>query len=256
MSDAYNNLETKMFDLKKFTLKDMTECGSFLRKLGNGASSMEETANRIVKHLWTSFTENHPLEPSCALIRFFITCPFKKLEPALQNFASLMLGYEHILPAKKCLALLASSGVKPEWNSRNSSLRHKAIPLASEYLEEQSPMIYQLVKQFGLEVRNVIEPDEHILVEIDQKSYNVFYVPEALGSPYVPAQDDFVIPYGIKSVLGFGGMLPSGDLFAIIIFSKILIPHNAANMFKTIALNAKIAILPFVGNQIFSDVEL
>jgi hypothetical protein len=89
-------------------------------------------------------------------------------------------------------------------------------------------------------------------MQLEQKNYNVFYVGEAVGSPYIPAQRDFVIPFGIKSVLGFGGLLPSScDLFAIILFSKHHIPRETANLFKPLALSAKLSLLPFVGETIF-----
>jgi hypothetical protein len=46
---------------------------------------------------------------------------------------------------------------------------------------------------------------------------------------------------GVKSVLGFGGMLPSRDLFAVILFSKIHIPRAIAELFKTLGLIIKLA---------------
>lgn len=51
--------------------------------------------------------------------------------------------------------------------------------------------------------------------------------------------------YGIQSVLGFGGLLASGDLFAVILFSKVAISPDAADQFRVVGLNLKIAILPF-----------
>ncbi|WP_207706714.1 hypothetical protein [Acetobacterium tundrae] len=63
-----------------------------------------------------------------------------------------------------------------------------------------------------------MKPDPAFLLDIEQKSYGVFLVPQALGSPYIPAQKEFVVPYQIKSVMGFGGMLPMLDIFVIIIF--------------------------------------
>ncbi len=75
--------------------------------------------------------------------------------------------------------------------------------------------------------------------------YGVFYVPEALGSPYIPAQKEFVIPYGVRSVMGFGGMLPSLEIFVIIMFLNIPIPKDTADLFKNLSLSVKMAILPF-----------
>ena len=48
-----------------------------------------------------------------------------------------------------------------------------------------------------------------LIGDMSKKTYDTFYVPESVGSPYIPTQDDFVIPNGIKSVLGFGGVLSS-----------------------------------------------
>lgn len=39
-----------------------------------------------------------------------------------------------------------------------------------------------------------------------------------------------IVPFGIRSVLGFGGMLPDGNLFAIIMFSKVPVPREKADM--------------------------
>ena len=61
------------------------------------------------------------------------------------------------------------------------------------------------------------EPD--LVLELEQKNYNVFFVEDAIGSPYIPAQDDFVVPYGVRSVLGFGGLMPSGQVFAALLFT-------------------------------------
>ena len=81
-------------------------------------------------------------------------------------------------------------------------------------------MISRLLTQFGLDVGSVMRPDPMLIGDRPSKTYNTFYVLEAVGSPYIPAQDDFVIPNGIKSVLGFGGVLSSGELFVVTMFSK------------------------------------
>jgi hypothetical protein len=45
-------------------------------------------------------------------------------------------------------------------------------------------------------------------MEMEQKSSNVFFVQETAGSPSIPAQENFVIPYKVRSVLDFGTLLP------------------------------------------------
>ncbi len=242
-----------MYDLTKFTLRDMVECGLALRQMGDGAANMEETSNRIIKYFYEHLIDRQTGEKSCALVRCFKTHPYGELDAHRRESARRIMGDEDPSETMQCLTLLATAGEKPQWNAISASAAHQAIPLKSEELVEQSPMISQLIRQFGLNISAVVEPDPNLLLEFEQKTFNVFYVPEAKGSPYIPAQDSFVIPFGIKSVLGFGALLPSGNLFAIIAFLKVQIPRSTAEMFSTLALNVKAAFLPFVGGAVFDD---
>jgi len=96
-----------------------------------------------------------------------------------------------------------------------------------------------------LEVSDILQPNPGLLVDLEQRSYNVFHVEEAQGSPFVPAQVEFVIPHSIRSVVGFGGMLPTGNLFAVILFTTIPIARQTADLFRPLALSVKLAVLPF-----------
>ncbi|MBI2264176.1 MAG: hypothetical protein HYU64_03240 [Armatimonadetes bacterium] len=240
-----------MFDLANFKMSHMIECSAALRQLSSGAQNMEEVANRVAGYLYDNFLDPQSQQRTCALVRFYKTHPYGELDEDLRGFAGSLLGDHSAEPSLKCLTMLATYGEKPEWNSRKDSTGHKAIPLPSVEAVKQIPMIAQLIKQFGLEVGQIVKPDPTLVVELEQKTYNVFHVEEALGSPFVPAQEQFVIPFGIRSVLGFGGLLPSGDLFAIIMFTKVHIPREATDLFKTFALSVKMALLPFVAGTVF-----
>ena len=241
-----------MYDLTSFSLRDMTECGAALRKLGSGASSMEEVANRIVRYLYEQFVDKQSGEKSCALVRCFKTLPFEQLDSKLREFARRLLGPVAEQPDMRCLTLLATAGTRPEWNARQQSVGHQAIPLASPEMVSRTPMISQLVQQFGLEINTVLQPAPELMVDLQQKTFNVFHVEQAVGSPFVPAQQEFVVPFGVQSVLGFGGMLPSGNLFAVILFSKVHIPRQTADLFKTLSLSVKAAVLPLVESAVFT----
>lgn len=154
----------------------------------------------------------------------------------------------------KCLVLLATAGERPEWNQRRDSKGHKAIPLPSEQVLHRIPMIRNLIKQLGISVNTVIRPDPKLLMDMEQRTFNVFHVADAIGNPYIPVQREFVIPCGIRPVLGFGGLLPSGDLFVIIMFLKAPVAKEAADLLKNLPLNIKVAILPFE-NAVFASTE-
>jgi len=241
-----------MFDFATFKMSEMIECGSVIRQLGLGVHSMEEAAGRIVRYLYDHFGNKQTGARACALVRFYKTCPYGGLDDELKPFARSLFGGVEVFPETKCLTLLATTGDKPEWNSRKTSVGHKAIPLASASVISQAPMISQLIVQFGLDIADVVKPEATIMLELEQRTFNVFHVEEAAGSPFVPAQQNFVVPFGIKSVLGFGGMLPDGNLVAIIMFSKVHVPREKTDMFKTLSLSAKLAVLPFTDGTIFA----
>ncbi len=240
-----------MADLTRFTLRDMIECEAALRKLGTGAETLVEAAHRIVRYLFDHLIEKQTGQRACALVRFFKTHAFEGLTPQLQRFAQNILGRPAESPGLKCLTLLATAGIKPEWNSRETSVGHQAIPLASAAMVARFPMISQLLTQLGLEVKNVLQPDPALVLDLALRDYNLFYVPDAVGSPYVPAQEEFVIPSGIRSVLGFGSMLPSGNLFAVILFARVPIPAETAALCKPWTLSVKLAVLPLAEEPLF-----
>lgn len=234
-----------MVDLTRFTLQDMTALGSVLRHTGAGASSMEEVASRVVRRLHESLVDGETGEPCCALARFFKTHDYGALEAPLQTFARAMLKGEAPAARTKCLTLLATAGDQPAWNERQQSAAHQAIPLASEAIVRGAPMISSLLRELGVEVGQLVVPQAVILVDHEPSSFNVFYVADARGSSHIPAQQDFVKPAGIRSVLGFGGRLPRGDIFAVILFLKTSIAREVAEQFRTLALSLKLAVLPF-----------
>lgn len=243
---------TASHDLHRFELSDMIELGAGLRRIQSASSSMEESASAIVSYLYNHFADPRTGEKNCVLVRFFKTHRFADLEPALQDFArGAAPNPADLRDDTRCLTLLATAGSRPEWNARSASAGHKAIPLATEEVVRQAPMVAQLIQQIGLDIAQVVGTASPLMLDADQQNYNVFHVPEALGSSYVPAQD-FVRQNGVKSVLGFGGLFPSGDLFAVILFSRVYIPRETAEMFRTLALGVKLAVLPFARGPVFS----
>jgi len=240
-----------MFDITRFTLADMTMCGAQLREIAADATSMEEAAGAIVSHLYENLHDASGR--ACIMTRFYKTHAYGDLPDDLRDFSHFIMPQQPLTQNTKCLTLLGTAGDLPEWNDRRASQRHRSIPLPSLNALEQIPMIAQMVRQFGVEVSALLETKPEILNELDQKTYNVFFVPDARISPFIPAQADFVAPYGVKSALGFGGILPSGNLFAVIMFTRVQIPLETAQMFRTIALNVKINILRFVRGKVFAD---
>ena len=235
-----------MYHFRSFHLRDMTACGAALRRLGADAKHLEEVADRLVRYFYTSFTTPRTGEPACVLVRLFKTHSYGRLAPDLQMLADKRLGTTPANPFLPCLTLLASAGTVPGWNDPALSSRYRVTPLGSPDDLEQLPMFSLLIRQLGVSLPNLGEPALNLLLESQEHTFNVFHILHAEGSPYVPAQEEFVRKYGIRSVLGFGAPLPDGELFSVILFSKDVISVSTAQLFKPLALCAKIALAPYV----------
>jgi hypothetical protein len=242
------------YDLTKFDLGDMLKCSLRLREAAAGAPTLEASAQRVCRFLYDEL--HGPGVPhACALVRCYKTHPFGGLDADLQRFARGALAGESPTPGMKCLTLMATVGETAAWNSRFLSRGHRAIPLPSPEIVEKAPMISQLIKELGMELSVVLQPSPEVVKELAGKRHGVFHVEDADGSPYIPAQTEFVARYGIRSVLGFGGMLFTGDLFAVILFSTVHVPASAADRFKTLALDVKSAFSRFNDASVFNRIS-
>jgi PAS domain S-box-containing protein len=232
-----------LFDIGALGLSDLVRLSSALRQ-PTGADSMEGAARAVVRYLYDTLLDKETGEPSCALVRLYKTHRYADLDPDLKAFAAASSGAV-LTEGLSCLTLLASAGVREEWNDPRASVGHRAIPLPTAAVVQRSPMIHRLLVELGFDVERVVG-DRELMVDARPRPYNVFHVEEALGSPYVPAQEEFVVPYGIRSVVGFGGLLPDGELFAVILFSRTPISRECAEQFRTVTMSVGLALLPYV----------
>lgn len=229
-------------DLTNVTVGAMLRAGIAVRRVVRGSESLEDSAELLVRYLYDHCVDPATGKRTCALVRFYKTHPYGELEPGLRVVAAAQLDGELPKDHMRCLTLLASAGEEDAWNSRHSSRGHRAIPLPSADIVRRAPMIARLIEAMGLDIEAVVSGSTPASRPGDSRTYDVFHVEEALGSPHIPAQDEFVRRYGIASVVGFGGMLRTGELFAMIMFSRARIPAASASRFRAIALDVRSAL--------------
>ncbi|MEO7501818.1 MAG: hypothetical protein ABIW94_04180 [Gemmatimonadaceae bacterium] len=238
------------YTIETFSLGDMLACSLQLQSLRTDSGTMEDAAQRLCRCLYDELIDSKG-SPACALVRCYKTHSFRQLPPDLQSFATRSLSGSAVDGDMKCLTLLGTAGDQPAWNSRGTSRGHQAIPLASAEMVERAPMIAQLIKEFGIELDVVLRPVPDVVHRLEGRSYGVSHVENALRSPYIPAQEDFVIPREIRSVVGFGGLLATGDLFAVILFTHPVLPAETAERFRVLALDVKRVLSAYDGQAVF-----
>lgn len=239
---------SRQFD--SFDVISVLEAGSELRAVTRGTSSAEESARAVVDYLRSAFVNNVNDRPAFELVRFYKTIRCGDLPTPLQDAARAASSDSRSLHASPCLTLLATAGSRPSWNDRHQSSRHRAIPLESVEAVAQMPMVAGLLDSLGVDVTHLTEdaPMEF------EASTGVFFVPHAIDSALIPAQAEFVLPFGIESVVGFGGRLPDGSAFAIVAFSSVPIEASSVPAFEAMGLSATLAMLPVLdGSDFIAD---
>src|SRR5215470_16017851 len=103
-----------MYDLAGFPLKDMTACGSALRRVGPDATTMEEAARRMVTHLYDNLGDPRTGMRACALVRLYKTHAYGELTAELRSFAA-SLSEAPLDASTRCLTLLATVGDVAAW---------------------------------------------------------------------------------------------------------------------------------------------
>ncbi|MEO6528183.1 MAG: hypothetical protein ABIP93_16290 [Gemmatimonadaceae bacterium] len=231
-------------DVTDFTVGAMLRSGIALRRAVRDCATLESAAGTIVRYLYDHCVDIKTGARSCPLVRFYKTHPFESLEPELRQFAAQKLGVAAPNPQMRCLTLLGTAGDEPAWNSRHLSRGHRAIPLASLEAVRDIPMISRLIEALGMDIATVVAGADATVRSTEARTYDVFHVEEAVGSEAIPQQAEFVIPYAVRSVVGFGGVLRSGEMFAVVLFSRARISAVSANRFRTIALDIRSALFP------------
>lgn len=236
--------------LSEWRLTDAIRVASTLRSCTSGSTSMEQAAQRIVSYLHMAFETEATEAAPIALTRLFKTEELGNLPAELQAVAR---NTAEASEQARFLTLLATTGDEPDWCDRRRSRAHQVIPVLSADAIENAPMVSALIRELGVDIDTVMHgtsTPERLTTDFD-----VFHVENAAGNPNL-SSPEFVSRYDIKSVLGFGGLLPSGHVFAVVLFARVHIPPETARLFRTIALSAKLALLPYVEAPVFAGHDI
>jgi hypothetical protein len=243
------------FDLQRPTAPGLASLTDDMRVLCREAASRQDVAERIVDFLYESLRKIESEDRACVLVRCFQTSYYARLPMEYQHAADALLEHMPSHPNMRCLSLLATRGVKPLWNDPATSKYHQCIPLPSVETVKQAPMIARLLEEFGVSAEQLVAFDnsETMSPEIvsEDRKLNIFHVQEAQGSPFVPAQAEFVEPFGVRSVLATGGLLADGDVFAVILFTRVTVGADAAALWGNLASSIREMMMAFEARNSF-----
>lgn len=232
--------------LGALSLPASLEMGSRLRAIGGSSTSMEEVATTAVRMIREESLTNSN-EPASALVRCFVTVRRRQLHGRL---AELVRSRTEPNPDDQFLTLLATDGVEPDWCDRHRSRRHQIIPAGTTLGAMMFPMVTGMFRQFG-DPLPVQPAQSEATVDPAERAFGVFHVENPLESPLI-ADHDFIARYGVASVVGVGGRLPTGEVFALLIFSREHIDQARAAYLQPWGLSITLALIP-VYERVFAD---
>ncbi len=234
-------------DLAAFDVGAMVRLVAAVRGLALTCSSVEAFAQQVSELLWARFWSAGGSQT--ALVRFYGTTRADRLPSPEQDYLRAHAGPDWA-PETTCLALLGTAGTLPEWNDRLRSRDHRVLPLVDAEQIASMPMIAALLQQLGVDGAALASGEPDVLLKSTDGTCRIFYVAQAAGSALVPAQD-FVRDHGIRSTVGFGGSLPTGEVFAVVMFCGVDVPLESAELFETVALAIRLAALDMLGLPLF-----
>ena len=227
-----------MLNFTSSSPQDYAEYGRRIWLERDNFTTHEQASQFVVRHLFQEFVTEDG-DAQLALVRIFRLTDVKDLPPDIR--AMVEPGEQRIM------ALTGTWGLEEAWQHRSRSKGHQAVPISAIGVPEKIPMFQEVLTQLGIDIEHFYQTKE--LVVTGKRPYQgTFHIPDA-SSPAIPAQNEFVRPYGIKSLVGFGGFMgPAQTIYLLYAFSREYVSPEAAQAFyrlqefvgTTIAVSTKI----------------
>jgi len=194
-----------MINLYQATSEEISDLArSLWQESFNQVASFEQAAQYCAREIQDQFRQEDG-QSLFALVRVYRLMARSELPADLKQIAP--------SGSAPVWTLFGTSGDEPAWCDRNLSKAHKVCA------EESSPMFKLAAAQINLKNDAPIDTEAPIVAQRDNSLVHYFYIAEAQNSPVI-VQDSFAMPYGIRSVVGFGCKFMSGNDCLILAFAK------------------------------------
>lgn len=190
-----------MIILQNATNEDVQNFGRrIFNERRDTVESFEDRAQFITEQIYENFRQKDDTS-LFALVRLFRLSTFSELPPESKLKDD----------SDYWFTLAGTMGDEPAWCSRLQSKTRQAV------IPSNSPMFQAVLKELHLEL-GVTEASEMQTGSGMLSQY--FYIQDAAQSNIITDQEQFVQPYGIRTVIGFGGVFLSGAVYLMMLFAK------------------------------------
>lgn len=222
--------------LAEFSIDDLEIFSEALRTIGDGAHGIEGAAARVTAYLDERLAGLDG-DRACVNLSLHMTHPFAGLPPERQAQAASL--DPSVTASTACLTPLSIAGHVDEAEPGGV-----ALPLTDPMFSTR-PILLTSLQAMGLNRELATERTEVVLSGVHRKELEAFLVPDLRVSDLLgPDERERVQALGIRSLLGIGGGLPTGDLFVLFLFARDVVTDRSAYLLRALAPAIKATLIP------------
>ncbi|MCW6035424.1 HAMP domain-containing histidine kinase [Spirulina subsalsa FACHB-351] len=248
-----------MSELFSFSLRDMSTLGLALRQCGGGVDSMEEVSQALVDCLALNLGVSQDHSSVCEWVQFWKTHLYGDLTPELQRaLESQELGAGRggvstltLRSNTPCLLLLSSTQRLGNGGKKAIAL-HPDSASASPWfiLLEEAQLPRHLFLGSEITESHALSPQYNPVFQLGQDSLKAIASAGCSGGKMLDVQT-----LNVQTIVGLWGVLPSGSCFVTLLGLRNTLAGEMLELFRPLALNIKVAILPFDRGTVFQTTE-
>ena len=225
--------------LDRFGVDDLVALGADLRSLGDGDRSMEEVAGRVVELLRDRLLADDG-RPSCITVRLYKTHPLRRLPDDRRALA--LEAAPDAQPDTTCITLLGRADAVP---LPVGGPAERVRPLTAEAFTSGS-VVVRLLQELGVDEASVLDPKQALAMQMQHRELNVFVIHDFPDTELMDeGVRDGLRALGVRDLFTLGGILPSGDLFLLLAFTRSAIDERVADLLRSLGTAVKVPLIPF-----------
>lgn len=235
--------------LQDLTLDDVIPCIIRIRAMAASTTRVECFAQDVMAYCQALFVQRQSGDAEVVLSRCFVTQTYGELSSDVRDYVEGGFREDCVGIQGTYLILMGSAGVVPGWNDPSLSSRYRAVPLGASDFSTRFPMFAECLRPEWIRRTSTTQCDDSLTIDSMGSGLQMFCLSEVEKSAFIPAQKDFVEPYGVKSALGCVGRCGPDRYFFVIMFVRTGVSKEVMELLRLVALAIRVGFTSVVSRS-------
>ncbi len=223
------------------TLRAAAQCAFRIMRVAADGIPEEAIAQAVAEYFYDHFRLTDTGGPALLLARVSLTEPLSLVAPALQT--KMRQRHAGLEDQTQCCVLRGSCGQYGEWCRVATPVMDQCLVVEDMEFSWVRPVVAQVLRGLDRNLAEVGRWEGAGLLEDLDRVVHVVHIEEAKGHPLLQRQGEFVAQYGVRSMMGLGGRLPSGRSVCVELFSSVPVGPERLSHYRVLALSVYLAFL-------------